>query len=312
MPMPKVHSHYDNLKVERNASPETIRAAYRALTHTHHPDRNPGNADAERVMAVINVAYDTLSDPLRRQEHDRWIAQAEAPPERSARGRPTLHSPAARHRDVHPGAGADATARLRARRTRFDRRVRRVAAHLRRFGAVYGIAGAAALYLAITTAPAPLTRGLTAATATEAAAVAHKGSYSRSSTAPNGQGWPTRSGYVDGYGRLNDGGLSEITVDNSQNDTDMFAKLVSLDGPTAFPVRTFFVAARSRFTLAGLIIGTYDLRYRNLASGALSRSPAFILEEVPTDHGVQRSAMTLALYKTGGNMQAYALSDADF
>ena len=44
-PMPKVHSHYENLKVARDASIDDIRGAYRALTRRHHPDRNPHNAD---------------------------------------------------------------------------------------------------------------------------------------------------------------------------------------------------------------------------------------------------------------------------
>ena len=121
------------------------------------------------------------------------------------------------------------------------------------------------------------------------------------------------SGYVDGYPQMNQGGLSEVMVDNSHNGTDVFAKLVSLDGPTAFPVRSFFVAAHSRFTLAGLATGTYDLRYRNLASGGLLRSPAFILEEVSTARGTQHSVTTVKLHQAAdGSLQTYSLGDAEF
>ena len=145
-----------------------------------------------------------------------------------------------------------------------------------------------------------------------AAALAVPG-YLRAPAAPNGREWPNASGYVEGYPQANAGGLSEVMVDNTQNDVDMFAKLVSLDGPSALPVRTFFVAARSRFTLGGLRIGTYDLRYRNLATGALLRSPAFILEEVATGRGPQHSTPNMKLYPGGdGSLQSYALSDADF
>ncbi len=62
----------------RTASPEVIRAAYRRLSQKHHPDRNPDNPEAARVMVLLNIAYRALSDPAKRAEHDRWIAQQEA------------------------------------------------------------------------------------------------------------------------------------------------------------------------------------------------------------------------------------------
>lgn len=76
--MPKVHTHYDNLKVTRNAPPEVIRAAYKSLSQKFHPDRNPGDPGATRTFQIINTAYEVLSDPLKRREHDDWIASAEA------------------------------------------------------------------------------------------------------------------------------------------------------------------------------------------------------------------------------------------
>jgi curved DNA-binding protein CbpA len=91
--MPKVHSHYENLKVARDASPEAIRAAYRTLTRKHHPDRHPDSAEAQRIMSVVNVAYAVLSDPAKRREHDRWIRQTEGPVAQPLRDRHTLHAP---------------------------------------------------------------------------------------------------------------------------------------------------------------------------------------------------------------------------
>jgi curved DNA-binding protein CbpA len=76
--MTKVHSHYENLQVARSASPEVIRAAYKSLSQKYHPDRNPGNSDSTRIMAALNVAYETLSSPEKRQQHDAWIAMTEA------------------------------------------------------------------------------------------------------------------------------------------------------------------------------------------------------------------------------------------
>jgi curved DNA-binding protein CbpA len=76
--MARIHTHYDNLKVARNAPPEVIRAAYKTLSQKYHPDRNPGNSDAIRIIQIINLAYEVLSDPVKRREHDEWIARTEA------------------------------------------------------------------------------------------------------------------------------------------------------------------------------------------------------------------------------------------
>ncbi|MES2297011.1 MAG: DnaJ domain-containing protein [Pseudomonadota bacterium] len=75
--MAKIHTHYDNLKVSRMAPQEVIRAAYKALSQKYHPDKNPGDEKAARIMAIVNSAYGTLSDPQRRKEHDEWIAAEE-------------------------------------------------------------------------------------------------------------------------------------------------------------------------------------------------------------------------------------------
>lgn len=75
--MARIHTHYDNLKVSRKAPQEVIRAAYKALSQKYHPDKNPGDAKAARIMAILNSAYGTLADPTRRREHDEWIAAEE-------------------------------------------------------------------------------------------------------------------------------------------------------------------------------------------------------------------------------------------
>jgi hypothetical protein len=137
--------------------------------------------------------------------------------------------------------------------------------------------------------------------------------YIRPSTAPNGQPWPRTAAYVVGYQRLHTNGLSTITVDNSRNDSDVFVKLVSLDGPQTYPVRQFFIPAFGNFTLNKVTAGNYDIRYRDLSNGGLSRSEAFSLEEIPTYNGTQFSNTTMTLYKVqNGNMQTYGLSEAEF
>lgn len=75
--MAKIRTHYDNLGVARNADVAVIKAAYKVLVQKYHPDRNPNNPDAERIMQLINKAYEVLSDPIKRAEHDRWIDEQE-------------------------------------------------------------------------------------------------------------------------------------------------------------------------------------------------------------------------------------------
>lgn len=67
-------THYMNLQVAENASIEVIRGAYKYLSQKWHPDKNPNNREhAEKIIVIINRAYDVLSDPERRREHDEWI-----------------------------------------------------------------------------------------------------------------------------------------------------------------------------------------------------------------------------------------------
>ena len=81
-------THYDNLKVARNAPPAVIKAAYRALSQQYHPDRNPA-PDAERIIRLINQAYDVLGDPTRRAEYDRELEAQEKEERLAAQRRAT-------------------------------------------------------------------------------------------------------------------------------------------------------------------------------------------------------------------------------
>lgn len=87
--MSQVRSHYENLKVARTAPPEVVRAAYKVLAHKYHPDRNPGDREAARIMSLVNEAHRVLSDPELRRRHDEWIARAEHIAEAQAKKAPS-------------------------------------------------------------------------------------------------------------------------------------------------------------------------------------------------------------------------------
>ncbi len=64
--------YYALLEVERDASTEQIKKAYRKLALKLHPDRNPGNSDAEDQFKQVSEAYQVLSDDQKRQIYDQY------------------------------------------------------------------------------------------------------------------------------------------------------------------------------------------------------------------------------------------------
>jgi molecular chaperone DnaJ len=69
--MPK-RDYYHVLGVDRNASQDEIKKAYRKLALQHHPDRNPGSKEAEEKFKEAAEAYEVLGDPEKRSRYDRF------------------------------------------------------------------------------------------------------------------------------------------------------------------------------------------------------------------------------------------------
>jgi hypothetical protein len=84
--------------------------------------------------------------------------------------------------------------------------------------------------------------------------------------APNGQPWPERSSYVEGYPLGNQGEQLQLLVDNSANGSPVFVKVFDLE--TRSPVRHLYLLAHDSMTIDQLKAGRYELRYQNIDVGA--------------------------------------------
>lgn len=62
--------YYKALGIDKTASQDEIKKAFRKLAVKYHPDRNPGNKAAEETFKQINEAYAVLSDPEKKQQYD--------------------------------------------------------------------------------------------------------------------------------------------------------------------------------------------------------------------------------------------------
>ena len=67
--------HYKTLGVEKKASADEIKKAYRKLARRYHPDRNPDDKRAEERFKEISQAYDVLGDPEKRKQYDSGTGQ---------------------------------------------------------------------------------------------------------------------------------------------------------------------------------------------------------------------------------------------
>jgi len=70
--MANKRDYYEVLGVARGASPEDLKRAYRKLAVQYHPDKNPGNKEAEEKFKTLSEAYEVLSDAKKRQMYDQF------------------------------------------------------------------------------------------------------------------------------------------------------------------------------------------------------------------------------------------------
>jgi hypothetical protein len=137
--------------------------------------------------------------------------------------------------------------------------------------------------------------------------------YVRPQLAPNGRPWPTRAGYLSDMPILNTDGYCKVQIDNSGNSSDVHVKLVDMSEAVAYPVREIYIPAGSRFTATNLSAGTYQVRYRDLMTGALARTESFELTETRHGDRIRSSVAIWTLYKVvDGNAQLYPIDENQF
>ncbi len=68
--------YYDILEISRGATAEEVKKAYRKQALKYHPDKNPGDSEAEKRFKEISEAYEVLSDDKKRQMYDRYGKEA--------------------------------------------------------------------------------------------------------------------------------------------------------------------------------------------------------------------------------------------
>ncbi|MDO4433820.1 MAG: J domain-containing protein [Alysiella sp.] len=272
-----VRTHYDNLHISPDADAQTIRAAYRRLSKQYHPDLNP-DPDAHRIMQLINQAYEVLSNPERRAEHDRWIAAQQHPSPQIPVSSSPIYSPTIAQ-STPPTLTKKNTIML-----------------------ILGILVALILLtwqlisLMIQRKPnqAPFSDSLNTLTAPISApnlsenptANTQQASspYIRAATSPNGNLWPQTSGYLDGYPIVYGQGKLRLYVDNVRNSSDVYAELTIAGSD--IPLRTFFIREREHLILDRLNQGSYTIRYRQLDAGEELLSETIHIDHKNPNHTV--------------------------
>ena len=115
--MSDIETYYEVLEIADTATPDEIRAAYRALVHQYHPDKVPAHLtklkkDAEERFRQIDEAYKALKDVVKRAQYDEMLRQLrEESPDPAPNGHPSAASAQRPAPGSASGAGSHATVR---------------------------------------------------------------------------------------------------------------------------------------------------------------------------------------------------------
>ena len=260
--MPAIPTHYRNLRVSETASDKEIREAYRRLSKRYHPDFNPDNPEALRIMQMVNKAYAVLSDPEQRKRHDAWIAA-----QRQAKAtNPLLQQAAARQQ-----------AKLIPWPQKLKAQWQRLRAN-KAFWLVFGtglLLGLLVLQLWWWLDKTPAAPQDTPSAVSRLAA--QGSAYQRPAKAPNGNIWPYFSDYIAGYPVAAHNGMSIASIAN--HGADRMVELQMQQDGIWQNIRTFYMPEKGFFTLYELGAGQYRLLYLDLDSGRHTQTDVWQIEK---------------------------------
>lgn len=130
---------------------------------------------------------------------------------------------------------------------------------------------------------------------------------------PNGKPWPKSASYLKGLRQGAIGGMSNLTIDNARGGSDVYVKLCTHTTGRCNGLRHVFIPQGSSFSMTNIASGTYDIRYRDLSSGAIAQSKSIELQETASDGGWKYSVVRLTLYRVqGGNTSFNSLPEDKF
>ncbi|OPH35121.1 J domain-containing protein [Moraxella atlantae] len=339
---------YDVLNISRNAPPEIIRAAYKALSQKYHPDKfvNASATDkafANNMMVQLNQAYQVLSDPIQRKAYDAWLDNRNLNSSDTSTSR--NHSDTS-HKNItisvnYGDIGSSIKSIFRKIKNIINNFfmgmlliVKAIVIRILLPGLILVVIGVTIQQMyerkilpesianftqSVNETPTDITTvsNTYQSTDNQEYITVHpdtsKPTTLKTRLAPNGKPFPNRPKHLDGYPKLNTDGLSTITVDNSQNDSDIFGKLYYLDVDTPKAVRYFFIPAYGGLILRDVTKGNYDIRYKDLDTDQIAKSEPFEVQEIESYAGTQFSDITMTLYKVAdGNMQTTTIPDSEF
>lgn len=289
--MQPIHTHYDNLQLTQSATDAEIRQAYRRLSKKYHPDLSD-DPDAHRIMQIVNRAYEILSNPQSRAEHDRWIALQYLQQKQVYHAQPIAYygdedrEPASKTQaNQHQNYAYTYTTQPHQQQQRSYKRVLHglLLISLVLFGLIlwqgWGWLERSQL-LPIITGKQPEPQVIvyeypTETVSSDPQTAPTNEPYTRPKTAPNGKPFPEVSGYIDGYPVMEGMGNAKLVIENIRNSSDVFAQLYEKNTPQ--PIRTFFVVEREEMMLSHLDAGEYFVRYYQLDNGEYLNSESVTL-----------------------------------
>lgn len=348
--MNNLHTHYDTLMVSRNASPEVIRAAFKSLSQKYHPDRN-SHPNADRIMQQFNEAYSILSNPVERNKYDKQLSDYEQKLNKTHQERKyrqfkdeTSSNTSKHSNNVVVINIPDSISFSKIKSSIIDLLSKAKPIFIKTLKIIFYII----IIITVVNILFAFIENSNSNSESEDLANAQRevqdavqelndaahesndydeypyiandnselqqvSSKNYKTHAPNGEPFPSSAGYVAGYPQLNKNGSSILTVDNSQNTEAIFGKLYYLDELQDSAVRHFYIQGGGGLNLRNISPGYYDVRYKELENGYISKSESFLIEEYEDYDGVRFSEITMTLYKvSNGNMQTYSIPESEF